>query len=171
MNEGWTGVAISGLALAVVSLLWQLWYSVRIDRPRLRARVTLGHIVTRAETLDVTTMTVTNVGRRATVLQSVTLAFGRPKFLIRLWPAQYRPRFLRGKQQIMVMGEALLPDLNRDQLPPKRLETGDEVNVYLPSENVRAAAEKAGTKKVHVIASATTARTVHSRPIRVIAPN
>jgi hypothetical protein len=77
MNEGWSGLAGAGFFIAVISLSWQLWYAVRIDRARLKVRTASMQVFSQGTPpLDVVAMTVTNAGRRATALQSVHLTLG-----------------------------------------------------------------------------------------------
>jgi len=50
---------------------------------------------------------------------------------------------------------------------PKRLEPGDEANVYVLRDRVEKALEKEGLGRVHVLAAASTARSRASRSVRL----
>lgn len=89
--------------------------------------------------IDVIAMTVTNTGRRATVLQSVHLTLGTHTLSDRLWPARLRPTQLRGTKSIMPSASTELPQLNAAAVLPKRLEPGDEVTTYVQAGYVRQA--------------------------------
>jgi hypothetical protein len=168
MSNGWSGLAGAGFALAVVSLSWQLWYAVRIDRARLKVRTREMQIFGQGMApLDVVAMTVTNTGRRATVLQSVHLTLGTYTLLDRLWPSRLRPTRLRGTKSIMPFASSELPQLNAAAVLPKRLEPGDEVTTYLQARHVRQALHDVRRDRVHAFASSSTAGSTASRSIRV----
>jgi hypothetical protein len=168
MSDGWSGLAVAGFALAVVSLTWQLWYAVRIDRARLKVRTREMQIFGQdMAPLDVVTMTVTNTGRRATVLQSVHLTLGTFTLLDRLWPARWRPKRLRGTKSIMPFASSELPQLNAEAVLPRRVEAGDEVTTYVLARHVRQALHDAHEDRVHAFASSSTAGSTASRSIRV----
>lgn len=168
MHIGPTGIAAAGFALAALSLGWQLWYAVRIDRARLGVRVASMIIFSHGTaSLPVITSTVTNTGRRATVLQSAHITLGRHGLADRLWPAQYRPKAWRGTKSILPFASTDLPLLNSNTVLPKRLEPGDEVTTYVRREHVEKALRIQGVDRLHVVASASTARTRASRSIRL----
>lgn len=168
MNDAWGGLAGAGFALAVISLSWQLWYAVRIDRARLRARARDMQIFAQGlPPLDVVAMTVTNTVRRATVLQSIHLTLGRHTLLDRLWPASMRPKRLRGTKSILPFASSELPQLNAAATLPQRLEPGDEVTTYVQTRHVRQALHETRGGRVHASASSSTAGSVASRSIRI----
>lgn len=168
MDDGWSSLAGAGFAIAVISLSWQLWFAVRIDRPRLQVRVSAMQVIGQGSPpLDVVAMTVTNAGRRATVLQSVHLTLGRHTLLDRLWPARLRPKQWRGTKSIMPFASSELPQLNVAAILPKRLEPGDEVTTYVQTRHVRQALHDAELDRVHAFASASTAGSRASRSIRI----
>lgn len=168
MSDGWAGLAGAGFALAVISLSWQLWYAVRIDRARLKVRAREMQIFGQGMApIDVVAMTVTNTGRRATVLQSVHLTLGTHGLSDRLWPARLRPARLRGTKSIMPFASSELPQLNEAAILPKRLEPGDEVTTYVQARHVRQALHDCHEDRVHAFASSSTAGTTASRSIRV----
>ena len=159
MNEGWSGLAGAGFFLAVISLSWQLWYAVRIDRARLKVRTASMQVFSQVTPpLDVVAMTVTNAGRRATVLQSVHLTLGRHTMPDRLWPARFRPRRWRRTKALMPFASSELPELNQTAVLPRRLEPGDEVTTYVQTRHVREALHHVGTDP-----SSCLRKLVHSR--------
>jgi hypothetical protein len=161
-------LAGAGFILALTSLAWQFWYAVRIDRPRLRVKTKDMQIVGQGTPpFDVIAMTVTNVGRRATVLQTVHPTLGRHTFCDRVWPAGARPKPLRGTKRILPFASGELAQLNDAALLPKRLEPGDEVTVYVRTTHVRQALHEAHMTRVHALASASTAGSRASRSIRL----
>jgi hypothetical protein len=168
MDEGWGGVAIAGLLLASLSLFWQLWYALRVDRAALRVRLSDIQVFEEGrDPLNVLVTTVTNVGRRATVLQSAHLTLGRRGLLDRVWRFERRPKWWPGAKTIMPNIASALPQLNALGHLPQRLEPGDEVNIYASRSLVEDALQRASVKFVHVVANASTARQRASRSIPV----
>lgn len=168
VSDGWNGLAGAGFAIAAISLSWQLWFAVRVDRARLKARAREMQIYAQGTPpLDVLAMTVTNTGRRATVLQSVHLTLGRHTLLDRLWPAHIRPKRWRGTKTILPFASNELPQLNASAALPRRLEPGDEVTVYLQTRHVRQALHDAGMDRAHAFASSSTAGSTASRSVRI----
>lgn len=168
MNEGWSGLAGAGFVIAVISLSWQLWYAVRIDRARLKVRTASMQVISQGTPpLDVVAMTVTNAGRRATVLQSVHLTLGRHTMPDRLWPARFRPSRWRRTKALMPFASSDLPELNQTAVLPRRLEPGDEVTTYVQTRHVREALRHVGTDRVHAFASSSTAGSSASWSIRI----
>ena len=152
-------MAGAGFVIAVISLSWQLWYAVRIDRARLKVRTASMQVVSQGTPpLDVVAMTVTNAGRRATVLQSVHLTLGRHTMPDRLWPARFRPRRWRRTKALMPFASSELPELNQTAVLPGRLEPGDEVTTYVPD-----AARPGGAPSCRDRPSSCLRKLVHSR--------
>ncbi|WP_156391217.1 MULTISPECIES: hypothetical protein [unclassified Nocardioides] len=170
MDDGWNTLAGAGFALAAISLSWQLWFAVRVDRARLKVRAREMQIYSQGTPpLDVVAMTVTNAGRRATVLQSVHLTLGKHTMLDRLWSARIRPKRWRGTKSILPFASNELSQLNAAAALPKRLEPGDEVTVYLQTGHVRQALHDARMNRFHALASSSTAGSKASRSVRMAA--
>jgi hypothetical protein len=154
-----TALSLSSLGLASLSLSWQFYYAVRVDRARLRAKVDTRQIVPAG--IAVLAITVTNVGRRATVLQSAHLTLGKPHPIRdRLRPKKWRPTY-----NLMPFADT---DLGISTQLPKRLEPGDEANFYIRRHHVDKNLQELYEKWVHVRAHASTARSRVSRRLKVL---
>lgn len=109
-------VAWSALVVAALSLSWQLYFALRVDRPVLRVKVAEMEIVPAG--IEVVAITVINFGRRATVLQTAHLALGKPRRVRdRVWPQS-----LRKPYGLLPFAHTDLPEFNTAEFP-RRLET------------------------------------------------
>ncbi|WP_394620931.1 hypothetical protein JNUCC0626_18100 [Lentzea sp. JNUCC 0626] len=152
----WFALGVSGLAL-----LWQLIYSLRVDRAALK--VSVSQMSMHPGDLHVFAITVTNIGRRATVVQSAHLTLGKPRRVRDRLPAWMRRNH---KYAIFAFADTDLSDLNSLKFP-QRLDVGDEGSFYIRREHVLKELARHKLTHVHVRASASTARRKNSRPVRV----
>jgi hypothetical protein len=153
-------VAWFALVVSSLTLSWQLYYAVRVDRAALRVKVIEG--MNLADGGRVVAITVTNVGRRATVLQNAHPVLGKPRHV-----RDRLPRRLRGKSKGILL---LLPEreyLETSTKFPARLDVGDEANVYVRRDYIHAALHNNGETWFHVRASASSARRRTSRSCRL----
>jgi len=157
-------VAIGAASVALTSLIWQLYYATRVDRPRLRVRAQQSTIHS-DDVEHVVVLTVTNVGRRATVVHNLLLMPQR-----RPWLRGRVARILRRKELLAPRADEFLPQYNARF--PKRLEPGDEASIYMPLHEVLKMTENPGKARqtVHALGTATTARNRQSRNLKLEKP-
>jgi hypothetical protein len=164
-----TGLAVAGFVLAVVSLTWQFWFTHRVDRARLRVNIDELRLVGdpnppigKPIVLRVVGITVTNVGRRATVVTSVNPVLGKRHRIRRswVWPKKWQPTY------------ELLPFVGADQelistRLPIRLEPGDEANIYVGLEQLQGAMRGRTERRIRALSGSSTAGSQWSRAIEI----
>jgi len=170
MFEGWNGPEITtfwfaagALAVALTSLLWQLYFVTRVDRPRLRVRITEGNIQHVHTLRRVVVMTVTNVGRRATVVNNLLLNLDPRPF----WRGPFARVFPK-KITVAARADEFLQQYNTNL--PRTMAPGDEANIYLPRHQVVKMLYEAGhgeIRKIHASSYATTASAKRSRTLKL----
>jgi hypothetical protein len=156
----WFALVVSSLALS-----WQFYYTVRIDRAAIavNAAYQTWRVGAGSEHLYLV-ITVTNVGRRATVVQGVFLISGKRTKRIR----EYLPKRWRSKRSpTLFMAPTTLPDRSQAAMPC-RLDVGDEVSMYFDRGTVRFAVEEEDPPRLHAYATASTARAGFSRTVRAM---
>lgn len=156
----WTvALAIASLLISALSLAWSAIVATRLDSARLKVDIEAQYVIVGASSRRVVAVTATNVGRRATRLNSLWLIFGRPQ----RWYHRVVPPVRRRTVGL------LIPDLawtSFNTTLPTLLDVGDQAVVFYSAEVVLARAQEHDERTAYGSANGSTAR-AHSRPISV----
>lgn len=150
-------LAVASLIVSALSLLWSAIVALRLDSARLRVDISPMYLIAGTKSTRVVSITTTNIGRRATRLNSLWLVYGRPERHYE----RFLPRSLRRTVGL------LLPDAAwtaANTVLPTLLDVGDQAVVFYSADVVLARASEHGETKVHGSANGATAR-AHSRAI------